>query len=244
MKLNFLTSSPHLIDLRPNKPTRQWMDNTPESFAYRCLPLNIANAYGWSFHLTQDVLVHWDGRREQDGLTIKSDGDLTHVAASIFGNGVLTFHTHGIFQTDEGWSLMAGGPANEPKDGIQALSGIIETDWSPYSFTMNWKVTRINHWISFKKGDVFCSVFPVQRGVLESIEPELRAFATEPELKEEYELWGKSRAKFNADLEKRETYAVEKKWQKSYYRGQRPDGSPGAEDHIIKLRLNEFKKKV
>ncbi len=30
--------------IRPASPKRDWMDATPESFAYRCLPLNIANA--------------------------------------------------------------------------------------------------------------------------------------------------------------------------------------------------------
>ena len=37
---------------------------------------------------------------------------------------------------------MVQGPINRPKDGIAALPGIIETDWSPYSFTMNWMFTR------------------------------------------------------------------------------------------------------
>ena len=31
--------------VRPAEATRPWMDATPESFAYRCLPLNIANAH-------------------------------------------------------------------------------------------------------------------------------------------------------------------------------------------------------
>src|SRR5689334_8953002 len=33
--------------IRPAEATRPWMDATPEAFAYRCLPLNIANAHGW-----------------------------------------------------------------------------------------------------------------------------------------------------------------------------------------------------
>ncbi len=244
MKLKFLATEPDLIDLRANLATRQWMDETSESFAYRCLPLNIANAYGWSFHLKQDLVVHWNGGRAIDDITIKSDEDVSRVVASIFGHGIITFHTHGLFQTEPGWSLMASGPANTPKDGISPLSGIIETDWSPFSFTMNWKITRPNQWISFKKEDAFCSIFPIQRGALESIEPELLPIESDPDLKEEHDLWGAARKKFNADLEKDGSYAQQEKWQKSYYRGKRPDGSPGAEDHIIKLRLQEFKKKL
>ena len=33
--------------IRPAPARRDWMDATPESFAYRCLPLDIANAHGW-----------------------------------------------------------------------------------------------------------------------------------------------------------------------------------------------------
>ena len=33
--------------IRPAEATREWMTDSPESFAYRCLPLNIANAHGW-----------------------------------------------------------------------------------------------------------------------------------------------------------------------------------------------------
>ena len=243
MKLKFLATRSDLVDLRPNIATRDWMDQTGEKYAYRCLPLNIANSYGWSFHLTQDFVVHWSGQDALEAITIKSEEDVSGIVASIFGNGIITFHTHGLFQTEPGWSMMASGPANHPKDGISPLTGIIETDWSPFSFTMNWKITRPNQWIRFKKGEVFCSVFPVQRGVLESVEPELWPIESEPDLKEEHDAWGRARSKFNEELKKPGSYAQQEKWQKSYYRGQRPDGSPGAEDHIIKLRLKEFKKK-
>lgn len=243
MKFEFLTTDSDLVDLRANSPQRQWMDDTSESFAYRCLPLNIANAHGWSFHLKQDILVHWDGRREQDAITIKSDKPTERIASSVFGHGIITFHTHGVFQTETGWDLMVGGSVNDPKDGISPLTGVIETDWAPYSFTMNWKVTRPNHWVLFKQGDVFCSVMPVQRGLLQSLTPEIKPLQSNPSLHEEHTLWGQSRHKFNQDLKKQDSYAQDKKWQKDYYRGKRPDGSDGASDHIIKLRLNEFKKK-
>ena len=63
MKLQFFADNPDLIDLRPNAPTREWMDNTSQSYAYRCLPLNIANAHGWSFHLPFEVQAYWNGGR-------------------------------------------------------------------------------------------------------------------------------------------------------------------------------------
>ena len=35
------------VELRPAPLERDWMDASGERFAYRCLPLSIANAYGW-----------------------------------------------------------------------------------------------------------------------------------------------------------------------------------------------------
>ena len=37
---------------------------------------------------------------------------------------------------------MVTGPFNQPKDAIQPLTAIVETDWAPFTFTMNWKFTR------------------------------------------------------------------------------------------------------
>ena len=74
---------------------------------------------------------------------------------------------HGVFRTEPGWNLFVGGSPNEPKDGLYPLSGVIETDWAPYSFTMNWQFTRPDHWISFEEGEPFCFLYPVQRGLLE-----------------------------------------------------------------------------
>ena len=34
--------------------------------------------------------------------------------------------------------MWAMGPPNHVKDGIQPLVGLVETDWLPFPFTMNW----------------------------------------------------------------------------------------------------------
>jgi hypothetical protein len=33
--------------IRPAETKRQWMDDSPQSYSYRCLPLTIANSHGW-----------------------------------------------------------------------------------------------------------------------------------------------------------------------------------------------------
>lgn len=46
-KLVAYTIDAHAIDIRPAPLERDWMDTSDRRFAYRCLPLNIANAHGW-----------------------------------------------------------------------------------------------------------------------------------------------------------------------------------------------------
>jgi uncharacterized protein DUF6065 len=47
MKLIAHVIDGHHVDIRPAPVEREWMEATSQRFAYRCLPLNIANAYGW-----------------------------------------------------------------------------------------------------------------------------------------------------------------------------------------------------
>lgn len=159
---------------------------------------------------------------------------------SIFGHGVLTFHLNGIFRTEPGWNLFACGSPNNPKDGIYALSGIIETDWAPYTFTMNWKFTRANHWVTFDEGEPFCFVYPVQRGVLNEAKPEVRLLSENPELEADYKAWAADRAKFSDQLKITGSQENDEKWQKRYYRGLDMRGETGVADHQSKLRLPEF----
>ena len=128
--------------IRPAEPTRPWMDATPDAFAYRCLPLNIANAHGWLILNTVPFLAEWNGDPGTDGVSITPTAAGPLLASSHFGSGVLTFSVNGLFHTEPGYDLMATGPFNSPKDAIHPLTGIVETDWSPFTFTMNWKFTR------------------------------------------------------------------------------------------------------
>ena len=104
------------------------MDRTRNGFAYRCLPLNIANAHGWLLLNTIPFIAQWDGGSELDAVTMTA-GSGAILASSHFGFGVLTFHVNALFRTEPGDDLMVTGPLNEPKDGIQPLTGVVETDW-------------------------------------------------------------------------------------------------------------------
>jgi hypothetical protein len=220
------------------------MDETAESYAYRCLPLNIANAHGWEILCPCGFEARWMGRPEQDSVEIRVDegAEPREVPVSLFGHGTITFHVDGIFRTPAGWNLWVGGSPNAAKDGIAPLGGVVETDWSPYTFTMNWRFTRPGQWVRFEENEPFCFFFPVPRGPLEAVTPRLVPIEDAPELAAQFEAWSVSRDAFQAQMEVERPAHAGDTWQKLYYRGVLPDGSPGAAGHQAKLRLPPFAK--
>jgi hypothetical protein len=233
--------------LRPAPAERDWMDASDQRFAYRCLPLAIANAHGWEVLNPAAFHAHWRGGAAPGDVKIEYKDPAApqgHVRPlAHFGTAVLTFELPMMFQTEPGWNMMVTGPINRPKDGIAPLTGVVETDWSPYTFTMNWIFTRPKNKVTFKAGEPIAHVFPVRRGVLDQVEPEIRPLYTEKERYEQYEIWRNSRAGFLNALSAREEEAVRAKWQKGYFRGVTPDGEPGAKDHQTKVRVKPFVKK-
>lgn len=234
----------HELRIRPAPVERLWMDETNERSAYRCLPLNIANAHGWEILCTASFSAIWDGRPSVDAIRIKTKPGTMAQGISHFGSGVLTFHVPCLFQTDPGVDLFATGPINRPKDGIAALTGVIETDWSPFTFTMNWMFTRPNQRVHFEADEPFCHIFPVARGGLENISPAICGLAENPALERDYRLWYASRNEFNASLANPGSQATQERWQKNYFRGLTPSGQSGSDSHRSKLRLKPFKPKT
>lgn len=241
MKLTAYTFDRQPFEIRPAPFERDWMDATKDRYAYRCLPLTIANTHGWEILTPAKFGAVWDGGDTMQSIQLIEDPVIKAPAVSHFGFGILTFHITALFRTDPGFDLMIQGPVNQPKDGIAPLSGIVETDWSPYTFTMNWKFTRKNHPVFFEKGEPFSHIFPVRRGDLENVEPEMRPLSDVPQLKADYDVWNASRNGFIKDLKKPDTEAYAAKWQKLYQQGLMPDGKPQTTtEHRTRLRLKPF----
>ena len=228
--------------IRPAEATRPWMDATPASFAYRCLPLNIANAHGWEILSPCAFEAYWTGRRDTRDVIIRLPAGTAKETApvSLFGQGVLSFHIPGLFRTPPGWNLWVGGSPNRPKEGLFPLSGVIETDWSPYTFTMNWRFTRRNHWVRFAAREPMCFVFPVQRSALERMEPKFAPLESEPELMAQFQAWSRSRNAFQAEMTDGQKRPATDMWQKRYYQGVDMADRVGTPDHRAKLRLKPF----
>lgn len=228
--------------IRASSPRRDWMDATPESFAYRCLPLGIANSHGWEILSPCGFEAKWNGgSRAEDVIVVPDQGTSSDDApVALFGQGTVTFHVAGLFRTEPGWNLWVSGPPNAGKDGIMPLSGVIETDWSPYSFTMNWRFTRPGHWVRFEENEPFAFFFPVERAMIEAVEPRFLSIDSDPELKAQFESWSRSRDAFHQSVALNPPALPSAKWQKLYYRGVDAYGQPGPADHKSKLRVREF----
>jgi len=127
-RLRIYSLGPSPYKLIPASPSRAWMDSFPNRHPYRCLPMAIANAYGWEMLSPCKFAIDWNGGPEKSDITFRcldSYPFLSHFAVSNFARGIATFHTGYIFRTDPGWNLMVTGPLNNPKPGIAPLSGVV-----------------------------------------------------------------------------------------------------------------------
>jgi hypothetical protein len=228
--------------IRPAPATRPWMDETPEAFAYRCLPLNIANAHGWEVLNPCGFEAIWDGRPGVEAITIKPDAGaaVERLPVSLFGQGVITFHIEAIFRTPPGWDLYVGGSPNRPKDAISPLTGVVETDWSPFTFTMNWKFTRPGLAVRFEAMEPICFLFPLERTAVEAFNPSFALLREDSATEARFKEWSEARDAFHAQMLQHPPKAPSDRWQKHYYRGVDVSGDALVSDHRSKLRLRAF----
>jgi hypothetical protein len=232
------SSAPMAIEPAPRD--RRWLDDTRERFGYRCLPLLIANQAGWFILNPRSFAATWDGGEEKESLTIAyHDASAPHAAVSHFGHGILTWHIPYLFRTPPGVQLLARGPANWPKDGAYPLEGIVETDWTAATFTMNWKLLRPRRAVTFEAGEPICMAVPVALDLLEAVRPEVRPLESDPDLHARYREWSARRAMFLTDLNDPASAAAQAGWQKEYFRGVLPEGA-SAPSHRTKLKLRPF----
>jgi hypothetical protein len=228
--------------IRPAPVSRGWMDATPEAFARRCLPLTIANAHGWEILNPHGFEATWDGGAEASAIIISPDpgGNASQAPVSLFGHGVITFHVEAIFRTPPGWNLWIGGSPNRAKDAIAPLTGIVETDWSPFTFTMNWRFTRPNQKVRFDAMEPFCFLFPLLRSAVEDFAPAFAPLDADPATAARFREWSVARDVFQAHKKLHPPKIPGDGWQKHYYRGIDASGERLIEDHRAKLRLQAF----
>lgn len=229
--------------LVPSGAARAWMDAFTDRHAYRCLPLSIANAHGWDVLCPTTIEIEWNGGPAIANLTVRAleampdNLPLDHFARSNFSRGIVTLHTGYLFRTPPGWNLLASGPFNLPKPGIYPLTGIMESDWLPYPFTMNWQMLNPGR-VRFERGEPFCTVMPVPKHYLEEWDVAVHQMSDDPVLDAEHQTFKQEREQFMRRVTEKEPEAIRQAWQRHYFVGRHPDGTK-VENHVHKVRLAE-----
>jgi hypothetical protein len=154
----------------PLNVKRKWMDKSYKKYAYKCLPLNIANQYGFAVISPADFTVDWWGGQERGNVDVhvKSENDeIKNSFHTYFGEGTFTLHVDFVIKTPEGFSTYIRGVPNESRKGIKPLDAIVETDWLPFTFTYNFLITEPGSY-EFKKGEPLFVFFPIERNTVEN----------------------------------------------------------------------------
>jgi Family of unknown function (DUF6065) len=204
--------------LRTSPARRAWMDELGHS--YQCLPLVIANQWGWQVLCPTEVRVTWDGSPGLDGLKVEVPPQYEPAIKSQFGAGIVTFSPPWLFRTPPGWDLYLKGPSNRWKPNCHPLEGIIETWWLNYTFTINWKLVEPGT-VVFTKGESLGQLMPVPHATFEDAEAlEAPIGLLEPQAARELLEW----------LEKRRQIAGTKVNVHHLYRK-----AEGVDDHLHKV---------
>jgi Family of unknown function (DUF6065) len=231
---------PRLPKPQPAPRRRAWMDEVGGGFANFCLPMVIANQMGWHIATSHTIEAIWDGGRGVDGVRVRvlaGQGDCP--AISNFGFGILSWRVPFLFRTPPGWKLLARGPSNSPKDAIYPLEGLVDTDSSVATFTMNWIFTRTMQAVRFDMGEPFCNIIPYRIADAEEFEPTVADIQSRPELAARHGAWSESRREFRG-FKMRHRLPRKEKFEMDYFRGtdfahDRP------ENHRMKLNFRPFR---
>jgi hypothetical protein len=220
---------------------REWAEAFPDRHPYRCLPLAIANCYGWHLLCPGPIEIDWNGGPEVRDIKIRALKPLPWgrpvetFCRSNFSHGIVTMQVDYLFETPRGWDLMVGGPANHPKENAYPLSAIVETAWLPYPFAMNWQIMRPGR-VVFEEDEPFCSIYPMQKNPIVAVQPEIRRLSDNPGLQRKARAFRAERDQFHARLHAGDPEARKEAWNKQYFIGELSDGTR-AVDHLTKLRV-------
>jgi hypothetical protein len=147
---------------KPSKK-RSWF--TPHF--YRCLPLSIANQYGFILTLPFDLEMTWDGSESPNAVKIITSNHTEKRyffnATSQFGSGIVTITTPFFIKTPKNVNIMTINPPNYILPNITVMSGVVETDNIRGHFTFNIKIQIPGITTTLRKGMPISGIIPIPR---------------------------------------------------------------------------------
>jgi hypothetical protein len=151
---------------------RDWFD----PHFYKCLPLTIANQYGFVLKSQFDFTVSWDGGDSPESIKFFFTEPLEEVnkkfprIESHFGHGVFTVVPPFTIRTPPGINIMTINTPNSILPNITVMTGVVETDNLRHSFTFNFKIQQPGVDIFIPKGYPLATVIPIPRYFVENFE--------------------------------------------------------------------------
>ena len=151
--------------IQPTSRKRTWF----HPHFYRCLPLAIANGYGFIIKSEFDIGFVWNGGNDQKDITFFFNESLKELEKkyprvdSHFGHGVLTIGVPFSLRTPPNVNLLTINPPNHILSNITVMSGSVETDNLRRDFTFNLKIQTPNIEVYLPAGTPLAAVIPIPR---------------------------------------------------------------------------------
>lgn len=227
------------IFVRQGIREREWMDKTVNQYAYRCLPLTIANQHGYEVSTDKPIKIIWNGGNNTHDIYIETHDKIKNTVSSHFGYGIVTFQLNLLVRTPENVNTYVSGVPNYTKRGIVPLQGIVETDWNPATFTMNWQMTEPGFEVVFEPYEPFCFFYPIERKYIDNFHIKIKALEDNKEEFDNYHQWSNDRTLFN-----RGHLGDQVQWQKHYFQGKYNNGEKTNMNHETKIKLEEPKLEI
>jgi hypothetical protein len=228
--------------IRPCKITRDWMDSTPARYAYRCIPLTAANSMGWEILNPVDAEITWSGSEEGDQLNIQTNTDDPFGPKPHFGSGTVTWYLPLLFRTPPEYGLLVTGPANQDQNYAVPLDAFIRTDWLPFPFTMNWRLTEANRKVTFKAGEPICRIIPYPLALLNDMQMDILELNEDPQFMQQVQQWNQERqGNYEKQREAEQQWAkdghkpeLKELWNSNYAKGKACPAPKSAHQNLFK----------
>ena len=124
-------TGPTSLKLVPGEKARDWLPK----HAYKCLPVTVANEYGYDLVTEADIKVTWNGREAVQSLTASGCGAKSH-----FGGGTFTLDIGLMFKTPEGFGTRLSPCPNSFNSTFVPMTAFVETDKLDYPFFLTVKM--------------------------------------------------------------------------------------------------------
>ena len=142
---------------------------------YKCLPLTIANEYGFIIKSQFDIDFVWNGENDPQDIQFffkdreKTDKQYPRVE-SHFGSGIITINTPFTLRTPPGINIMTINPPNIVLPNITVMTGVVEADNLRRNFTFNLKIQMPNLRVFIPAGTPLAGFIPIPRYFGDSFE--------------------------------------------------------------------------